>query len=53
MRFVAVAATYIFCGVGTLVILFVIDKTLGLRAESDDERMGLDLSQHSETAYQA
>ncbi len=33
---------------GTLVILFVVDKMIGLRVSEDDERDGLDLSQHGE-----
>ena len=28
------------------------DKTIGLRVSEDDERLGLDLSQHAETAYE-
>ncbi len=37
--------------VGTLVILLVVDKTLGLRVSAEDEEMGLDLSQHNEEGY--
>ncbi len=37
--------------VGTLVILFVIDKTIGLRLTAEDENEGLDLSQHGEEGY--
>ena len=37
--------------VGTLVILFVVDKTVGLRVSDEDEREGLDLSQHGEEGY--
>jgi Amt family ammonium transporter len=37
--------------VGTLIILFVVDKTMGLRVSEDDERDGLDLSQHGEEGY--
>ena len=33
--------------------LFVTDKLVGVRVNEDDEQMGLDLSQHSETAYTA
>ena len=39
--------------VGTLVILFVVDKTMGLRVSAEDEDMGLDLSQHGEEGYHA
>jgi Amt family ammonium transporter len=36
---------------GTLVILFLVDKVMGLRVSVDDERDGLDLSQHGEEGY--
>ncbi len=35
----------------TAIILKVIDVTLGLRVEQEEEHQGLDLSLHSETAY--
>src|SRR5205807_1573143 len=35
----------------TVAILFVVDKTLGLRVTPDEEREGLDTSQHGETGY--
>ena len=37
--------------VGTLVILFLVDKLIGLRVSEDAEREGLDLSQHGEEGY--
>jgi Amt family ammonium transporter len=37
--------------VGTLIILFLVDKTIGLRVNEDEERDGLDLSQHGEEGY--
>jgi Amt family ammonium transporter len=37
--------------VGTLIILFLVDKVMGLRVSVDDERDGLDLSQHGEEGY--
>jgi len=38
--------------VGTLLILFVVDKLMGLRVSEEDEQMGLDLSQHGESGYE-
>ena len=35
----------------TLIISFVLDKTIGLRVEKEDEIMGLDQTQHSESGY--
>jgi len=37
--------------VGTLVLLFAVDKTIGLRVSPEDENAGLDLSQHNEEGY--
>ncbi|MFC6168679.1 ammonium transporter [Acinetobacter terrestris] len=43
-----VLATIAYSGVVTFIILKVIDLVIGIRVEADDERMGLDLSQHGE-----
>ena len=37
--------------VGTLVLLFLVDKTMGMRVSAADEAQGLDLSQHDEEGY--
>jgi Amt family ammonium transporter len=37
--------------VGTLVLLFVVDKVMGLRVSAEDEAAGLDISQHNEEGY--
>ena len=37
--------------VGTLVILFLVDKTIGLRVSEDHEVTGLDVTQHGEEGY--
>jgi ammonium transporter, Amt family len=37
--------------VGTLLILFIVDITIGLRVKEADEEEGLDLSQHGEEGY--
>ena len=37
--------------VGTLIILKILDATMGLRVSQDDELKGLDLSQHGEEGY--
>ncbi len=51
LQFYACATTIVYSGIVTWVICFVVDKTLGLRAEQEEEIMGLDLSQHHERAY--
>ena len=43
-----VLATIAYSAVLTFIILKVIDVIIGIRVTSDDERMGLDLSQHGE-----
>jgi Amt family ammonium transporter len=37
--------------IGTLILLFLVDKTIGLRVSVDDESEGLDLTQHGEEGY--
>jgi Amt family ammonium transporter len=37
--------------VGTLILLFVVDKIMGLRVTPEQEVAGLDLSQHGEEGY--
>ncbi|WP_436913249.1 ammonium transporter [Acinetobacter schindleri] len=43
-----VLATIAYSAILTFIILKVIDLIIGIRVSSDDERMGLDLSQHGE-----
>ena len=43
-----VLATIVYCAVATFIILKVIDLVMGIRVSAEDERMGLDLSQHGE-----
>jgi Amt family ammonium transporter len=37
--------------VGTLALLFLVDKVIGLRVSPEEESAGLDLSQHGEEGY--
>jgi Amt family ammonium transporter len=48
---IAVVAAGGYAFVVTLVIAFVLNKTMGLRVEKEDEIIGLDQTQHSESAY--
>jgi Amt family ammonium transporter len=48
---IGVAIAWCLSIVGTLVILFVVDKTIGLRVSEEEEATGLDLSQHGEEGY--
>jgi Amt family ammonium transporter len=47
----AVVLTLLWSGIGSAVLFFILDKTLGLRPSEDAEREGLDLSEHGERAY--
>ncbi len=48
---VAVSASITFAFVGSLILLKLTDRIVRLRVDEEDERMGLDLSQHDENAY--
>jgi Amt family ammonium transporter len=48
----AVIYSWLIAIVGTLVLLFLVDKIFGARVSSRDEELGLDLSQHSEAGYE-
>ncbi|MFG0336218.1 MAG: ammonium transporter [Maioricimonas sp. JB049] len=48
---IGVAAAASLSIVGTLIILKVLDATIGLRVTQDEEIRGLDLSQHGEEGY--
>ena len=50
-QFAGVAIAWGLSIVGTLILLFVVDKVMGLRVRPEDEAAGLDLSQHGEEAY--
>ncbi len=47
----AILITLAWSGVGSAVLYFIIDKTMGLRPTEEAEREGLDLSDHGERAY--
>jgi Amt family ammonium transporter len=47
----AVFVTVVWSGVVSAVAFFIVDKTIGLRVTEEEEREGLDISSHGETAY--
>jgi Amt family ammonium transporter len=47
----AVAAAIVFSGVGSFVLLKLVEAIVPLRAADNDESVGLDVSQHGEEAY--
>ena len=48
---IAVVVTMAFAFVGSLILLKVVDAIVGLRVTEHEERVGLDLTQHSEAGY--
>ena len=50
-QFVSLIVTILWSGIGSFIILKVIDRTVGLRVKYNDEREGLDLSLHNERGY--
>jgi Amt family ammonium transporter len=47
----AVLLTIVWSGVVSVVAYKIVDLTIGLRVPEDEEREGLDISSHGETAY--
>ena len=50
-QLVGVAIAWVLAIVGTLIILKLVDVTIGLRVTEEEEMQGLDLSQHGEEGY--
>ena len=50
-QLLSILVTLVWSGVLSFIILKIVDATVGLRVEEDEERMGLDLSQHNERGY--
>jgi Amt family ammonium transporter len=50
-QFVGVAIAWVLGIVGTLILLTIVDKAVGLRVTEEQEIQGLDVSQHGEEGY--
>ena len=50
-QFLSIVVTILWSGILSFIILKIVDAIVGLRVEEDEERMGLDLSQHNERGY--
>jgi Amt family ammonium transporter len=46
-----VLTTIVWSGVVALIAFKIVDLTIGLRVAEDEEREGLDINSHGETAY--
>ena len=51
IQLVSIVATWAWAFIVTAIILWVIKLVMGLRVEDNDEQIGLDLTEHGETAY--
>ncbi len=51
VQFIAIGATIVFSGVGTFILFKITDLLVGVRATDKQEAIGLDETQHGETAY--
>ena len=47
----AVGLTLLWSGVGSAILYYLVDFTIGLRVKEDEEREGLDIADHGERAY--
>ena len=50
-QFLSIVITLVWSGVLSFILLKIVDAMVGLRVDEDEERMGLDLSQHNERGY--
>ena len=51
VQVIGILATAAYAFLGTFIIAFILDKTVGLRVEEGDEVTGLDQTQHGEIGY--
>ena len=51
VQFVAVLVSAVYSFVMSFGLFKLVDKLVGLRVTEDEERIGLDLTQHRESAY--
>lgn len=52
VQFVSVAFTVLWCAVVTAVVMLIVKLVVGLRVSEDEEREGLDIVSHGESAYE-
>jgi Amt family ammonium transporter len=51
IQFYDVAIVFVYCGIGTFIILKIIDMVIGLRVSREVEVEGLDINLHGETVH--
>jgi Amt family ammonium transporter len=50
-QFIAAGITWVIAGVGSFILLKLVDFVVGLRVSTEEEYEGLDLTQHGESGY--
>lgn len=50
-QLISIVITYVIAGIGTFVILKILEATVGLRVSAESEMQGVDLGEHGEEAY--
>ncbi len=50
-QFISLVVTILWSGIGSFIILKVVDRAVGLRVKYNDEQEGLDLALHNERGY--
>ena len=51
MQLAGIAVTWVFSGVGTYILIKLVDVLMGFRVTREEELLGLDLILHNEAAY--
>ncbi len=51
IELLSIVVTWLYCGVGTYVLLKIIDLAMGIRVTPEEEKIGLDMVLHNENAY--
>ena len=51
VQLIAVLASIVYSGIGTFILFWITEKVIGVRATDKEEAVGLDETQHGETAY--
>ncbi len=51
LQLLGVGMSIVYVVMGTLIIGFIVDKTMGLRVSKKEETIGLDMTQHGEVSF--
>jgi Amt family ammonium transporter len=51
IQLIGAAATLVWCGIATFVILKIVNIAVPLRVSAEDENQGLDITMHDERGY--